>query len=114
MNTIYSLSLQNGEKLDKSSGQKLKLEYNNVNIKKYKLKVVEDDYYSILIRWKILFIVTKKDVTISTYRRKVITNFEIIVLSYCRTVVLSYSPTFVLCTSFFVLRSSFLYLVLCN
>lgn len=59
MNTIYSLTLQNGEKLDKSAAKKLKQVF-VMNDPKYKLMAAENDYYSIIIRWKIVFIVTKE------------------------------------------------------
>lgn len=59
MNTIYSITLQNGEKLDKSAAKKLKQVF-VMNDPKYKLTTAENDYYSIIIRWKIVFIVTKE------------------------------------------------------
>jgi hypothetical protein len=61
MNIIYSLSLQNGDKLDKSFVNKLKNNFFDMNNPKYKLIAIEDDYYSCILRWKVAFIITKKD-----------------------------------------------------
>jgi hypothetical protein len=32
-----------------------------MNNPKYKLIAIEDDYYSYILRWKVAFIITKKD-----------------------------------------------------
>ncbi|MEX0596222.1 MAG: hypothetical protein WD512_06945 [Candidatus Paceibacterota bacterium] len=60
--SIYTLNLVDGAKIDKNIAHQLKSYYNNnlfdIKNPKYKLVEIEDDYYSFIIRWKVIFIIT--------------------------------------------------------